>query len=70
MCLPPYSPELNLIELFWKVLKDRVKRAILKDLETVSPRIIEGSEDVLVEHFRNFIQGSINLFPKCLHKTG
>ncbi|KAG1147375.1 hypothetical protein G6F37_005505 [Rhizopus arrhizus] len=29
--LPPYSPELNPIEMFWKVLKDRVRREKLKD---------------------------------------
>ncbi|ORE22707.1 hypothetical protein BCV71DRAFT_171299, partial [Rhizopus microsporus] len=31
--LPPCSPELNPIEQFWKVLKDRVKRGKLKDVE-------------------------------------
>ncbi|KAG1568890.1 hypothetical protein G6F50_006877 [Rhizopus delemar] len=58
--LPPYSPELNPIEMFWKVLKDRVKRGKLTDAETLSSRIIEGSEDVSVEHLQNFIQHSIN----------
>jgi transposase len=50
--LPPYSPELNPIEQFWKVLKDRVKRGKLKE----------------VEYLQNFIQHSINCFPKCLNK--
>jgi transposase len=36
--LPPYSPELNPIELFWKVLKDRVKGGKLTDIETLSSR--------------------------------
>ncbi|KAG1049283.1 hypothetical protein G6F43_008382 [Rhizopus delemar] len=53
--LPPYSPELNPIEMFWKVLKDRVKRGKLTDAETLPSRIIEGSEDVPVEHLLSFI---------------
>ncbi|CEP13779.1 hypothetical protein [Parasitella parasitica] len=66
--LPPYSPELNPIEMFWKVLKDRVKRTALTTAETLNSRIIEGSEDVPVEHLQNFIQHSIDCFPKCLNK--
>ena len=66
--LPPYSPELNPIEQFWKVLKDRVRRGKLNDVEDLTSRIIEGSEDVPVEHLQNFIQHSINCFPKCLNK--
>ncbi|KAG1626021.1 hypothetical protein G6F44_012543 [Rhizopus delemar] len=66
--LPPYSPELNPIEMFWKVLKDRVKRGKLTDAETLSSGIIEGSEDIPVEHLQSFIQHSINVIPKCLNK--
>ena len=67
--LPPYSPELNPIEMFWKVLKDRVRRTRLTDLETLITRIIEGSSDVPIEHLQSFIQHSINAFPKCLNKN-
>ena len=66
--LPPYSPKLNPIEMFWKVLKERVRREKLKDTETLSSRIIGGSEDVPVEHIQKFIQHSINVIPKCLNK--
>jgi transposase len=66
--LPPHSPELNPIEMFWKVLKDRVKRGKLTDAETLSSRIIEGSEDVSVEHLQNFIQHSINVISNYLNK--
>ncbi|RCH98780.1 hypothetical protein CU098_010422 [Rhizopus stolonifer] len=38
----PYSSELNPVEMFWKVLKDRVRRAA----ETLSSRVTKGSEDV------------------------
>lgn len=66
--LPPYSPELNPIEMFWKVLKDHVRRTLLTATESLTLRIIEGSENVPLEHIQNFIQHSINVFPKCLNK--
>lgn len=66
--LPYYSPELNPIEMVWKVLKDRVKRSKLSDVETLTSRVIKGSEDVPVEHLQNFIQHSINVFTKCINK--
>lgn len=65
---PPYSPELNPIEMFCKVLKDRVKRGKLSDVETLTSSVIEGSEDVPIEHFQIFIQYSIDIFLKCLNK--
>lgn len=36
--------------------------------KSLTIRVIEGSEDVPVEHLQNFIQHSINVFPKCLNK--
>ncbi|GAA5808167.1 hypothetical protein MFLAVUS_001551 [Mucor flavus] len=66
--LPPYSPELNPIEIFWKVLKNRVKRGKISDVETLTAMAIEGSKDVPIEHLQNFIQHSIDIFPKCLNK--
>lgn len=66
--LPPYSPELNPIEIFQKVLKDRVKRGKLSNVETLTSKVIEGSEDVPIEHLQNFIQYSIDIFPKRLSK--
>lgn len=65
---PSYLPELNPIEMFWKVLKDRVKRGKLSDVETLTSRVIEGSKDVPIENLQNFIQYSIDIFPKCLNK--
>ncbi|KAI8876397.1 hypothetical protein K501DRAFT_279464 [Backusella circina FSU 941] len=66
--LPPYSPEQNPIEIFWKVLKDRVKRGKLSDLETLTSRVIEGNENVSIEHLQIFIQHSIDISPKFLNK--
>ncbi|PHZ15180.1 uncharacterized protein RHIMIDRAFT_271661 [Rhizopus microsporus ATCC 52813] len=56
--------------MFWKVLKERVKREKLTDTETLSSRITEGSEDVPVEHLQNFVQHSIDVNSKCLNKEG
>ncbi|OAD76052.1 hypothetical protein PHYBLDRAFT_143037 [Phycomyces blakesleeanus NRRL 1555(-)] len=52
--LPPYSPELNPINFFWKDLNDRIRREKLKDTGTLS-RIIGGNEDFPVEHIHTFI---------------
>ncbi|EIE88315.1 hypothetical protein RO3G_13026 [Rhizopus delemar RA 99-880] len=67
--LPPYSPELNPIEQFWAVLKSKVKRTKLSDIETLRSRIIEASEAIPVEHLQNFIQHSVNQFGNCLNKN-
>ncbi|KAG1091888.1 hypothetical protein G6F42_019328 [Rhizopus arrhizus] len=66
--LPPYSPELNPIEMSWKVLKDHVRRTLLTATESLTLRIVEGSKNVPLECIQNFIQHSINVFPKCLNK--
>lgn len=42
--LPPYSPELNPIEIFWKVLRDRVKRDKLIDVETLTSRLLKEAK--------------------------
>ncbi|KAI8880092.1 hypothetical protein K501DRAFT_192109 [Backusella circina FSU 941] len=67
--LPPYSPELNPIEQFWAILKGNVKRDKLKNVETLTSRIIEASEAVPVEHIKNIIQHSINQFDNCRNKV-
>ncbi|KAG1164935.1 hypothetical protein G6F36_013613 [Rhizopus arrhizus] len=60
--LPPYSPELNPIEQFWAIIKGKVKRTKLSDLETLTSRIIEVSEAVPIVHLQNITQHSINQF--------
>ncbi|KAG0786612.1 hypothetical protein G6F62_008901 [Rhizopus arrhizus] len=66
--LPPYSPELNPIEQFWAVIKAKVKRGKLSDVETLTTRIIEASEAVPIVHLQNIIQHSVNQFEKCRNK--
>lgn len=67
--LPPYSPELNPIEQFWAVVKGKVKRNKLSDLETLTSRITEAAEAIPVQHIRGFVQHSVNQFDNCRNKV-
>ena len=48
--LPPYSPELNPIEKFWSVVKNKVKRGTFSDKEDLKTRIAEACNNVPVHH--------------------
>lgn len=65
---PLYSPKRNPVEKFWKVLKDKVRRSKLSNLETFTTRITEVCQHVLIEHLQNFMQHFINTSPKYLNK--
>ncbi|KAI8075406.1 uncharacterized protein B0P05DRAFT_472776, partial [Gilbertella persicaria] len=67
--LPRYSPELNPIENFRVILKGKIKRNMLKDVETLTTRIIEASEAVPVEYLQNIIQYFVNQFHSCRNKV-
>ncbi len=67
--LPHYLLELNPREQFWAILKGKVKRSKLNDVDTLTSRIIEVSEEVSVEHLQNIIQHSVNQFSNCLNKV-
>ncbi|KAI8076398.1 uncharacterized protein B0P05DRAFT_471980, partial [Gilbertella persicaria] len=60
--------ELNPIEQFWSIIKAKVRRAKLSDIETLTIRIIEASEAVPIVHLENIIQHSVNQFEKCQNK--
>ncbi|KAI8644587.1 hypothetical protein BD408DRAFT_340254, partial [Parasitella parasitica] len=47
--------------------KDRIRKSKLKDVENLTSRVIEGSEDVPIEYLQDFIQHSVHHFPKCLN---
>lgn len=64
--LPPYSPELNPIEQFWSIVKNKVKRSQFQDKEDLATRIAEACNAVPSEHLRAFAQHSVNVFEKCL----
>ena len=63
--LPPYSPELNLIEQFWLVVvKSKVKRNKFLEKETLMDRITEASNSLKLSDFK----GIVRYFHKCLDK--
>lgn len=42
ICLSPYSPELNPIEQFWSVVKNKIKRKPFSGNEDLKTRIAEA----------------------------
>jgi transposase len=67
--LPPYSPELNPIELFWAIVKKTVRRHKLADTETLEQRIKEASFKVPVTQLYNITNNSKKQFAKCLENV-
>ncbi|KAI8082579.1 uncharacterized protein B0P05DRAFT_468253 [Gilbertella persicaria] len=53
------------IEQFWSIIKAKVRRTKLSNIETLTTRIIEASEAVPIVHLENIIQHSANQFEKC-----
>lgn len=64
--LPPYSPELNPIENFWSVIKNKVKRSTFDETSDLITRVTEACNSVPPKHLRAFVQHSADTFEKCL----
>lgn len=64
--LPPYSPFLNPIELFWSKVKAGVKRDCLTATDNLSARIVESARQVSVDDCRGWIKHSVSFFDRCL----
>lgn len=64
--LPPHSPELNPIENFWSVVKNKVKRSSFATADDLATRIYEACNAVPPDHLKAFVQHSANTFEKCL----
>lgn len=58
--LPPYSPFLNPIELFWSKVKAGVKRDCLTATDNLSARIVESTKQVTVDDCHNRIKHSVS----------
>jgi hypothetical protein len=67
--LPPYSPELNSIEQFWSVVKNKVKRSQFGNKEDLKTRISDACDDVPLHHLKAFIKHSVDHFDNCLNKV-
>ena len=66
--LPPYSPELNPIEQFWSVCKSKLKRETLLAEETLTSRIRDASNKVLISDCHGFCRYSAARFQDCLDR--
>jgi hypothetical protein len=64
--LPPYSPFLNPIELFWAKVKAGVRRDCLTATDALSERIIESVKQVTVTDCQGWIRHSVSFFDRCL----
>lgn len=56
----PYSPELNPIEQFWSVVKNKVRRSEFADKEDLRTRITEACDSVPIKHLQVFVQHSVD----------
>ncbi|CEI90513.1 hypothetical protein RMCBS344292_04837 [Rhizopus microsporus] len=58
--LPPYSPELNPIEQFWSIVKNKIKCSQFQTKEDLSTRVTEACNSVPSEHLQAFAPHSVN----------
>jgi transposase len=66
--LPSYSPELNPIEQFWSVCKSKLKREALLKEETLTSRIREACNSVLISDLKGFCRYSVRKLDECLQR--
>ncbi|KAG1255894.1 hypothetical protein G6F68_010039 [Rhizopus microsporus] len=66
--LPAYSPELNPIEQFWSACKSKLKREELLQEETMSSRIGDACNKVLLSDLQGFCRYSATRFEDCLSR--
>jgi transposase len=66
--LPSYFPELNPIEQCWSVCKSNIKREELLQEETLSSRIRDACNSILLSDLQGFCRYSVARFDDCLNK--
>ncbi|KAG1056191.1 hypothetical protein G6F43_001897 [Rhizopus delemar] len=64
--LTPYSPELNPIEQFRAIVKNKVKRSSFEATEDLATRITEACNSVPPKYLQAFVQHSVICFEMCL----
>lgn len=64
--LPHYSPELNLIEQFWSVVKGSVERGLYLKRILLPQMIADASNKVTQSSFEGFVRYSNRRFDDCL----
>lgn len=68
-CLPPYCPDLNPIELFCSVARNKVKHGKFDDKGNLKSRISDACDAVPIRHIKGSIQHSLSHFEGCLNKV-
>ncbi|KAG1474274.1 hypothetical protein G6F56_000453 [Rhizopus delemar] len=66
--LPAYSLELNPIEQFWSVCKSKLKREKLLQKETLSSRIGDAFNRILLSSLQGLCRHSAARFEDCLNR--
>ncbi|OAD67844.1 hypothetical protein PHYBLDRAFT_68211 [Phycomyces blakesleeanus NRRL 1555(-)] len=66
--LPPYSLELNPIEQYWSIRKNKLRREQLLEEEILTIRIRMGCNQTLIGDLRGFFKYSIARFDDCLNR--
>jgi transposase len=66
--LSPYSPELNPIEQFWSIVKSKLKRVALLEEETLSTRISDACNKVMISDLEGFCRYSASKWDDCLER--
>lgn len=69
MYLLPYSPELNLIEQFWALVKGKMKLRGLMNEENLSQRIADACNNVRLSDLHGFYRHSKRQIINCYDKT-
>ncbi|KAG1039068.1 hypothetical protein G6F43_012584 [Rhizopus delemar] len=69
MHLPPYSPELNLIEQFWALIKRKLKRGRMLAEENLSSKIADACNQVLISDLYGFASHSKRQIMDFYNKT-
>ncbi|ORE06671.1 hypothetical protein BCV72DRAFT_249876 [Rhizopus microsporus var. microsporus] len=64
--LPPYSPFLNPVELFWSKIKGNIRKNCLSVDNSLSLRITEAAKKATQEDCANWISHSQPFFDRCL----
>lgn len=68
MYLPPYSSELNPIQQFWSLVKHKLKKETLLQNETLTTRISDACNAVLISDLTGFVGHSKDQIDKCEKK--
>ena len=69
--MPPYSPDINIIELVWAELKRYLRKKVLKTKQEIANRIQQFYDQVLtVEKCQSYISRVNEVLRKIIERNG